>query len=357
MDPTRTGGRLILPTELFIQRTHGEAVVPRRLPVNADTLALAADLIARFHAAQGRTRGELEAELQVLEGDQTDYRLKRGLAHLLAHDFSTFEMGCPLDPAALRQRVFAMSAQTVPSPQQSTTTLATVADTLTRELGRDIGPEQVRAWLYADLPEAHVPTTFDEPTPTGLLERYNLARAQGVLYPASQLVLTAHRNDPGECKLVFRYLKLFGLMAYIEGDADHGFTLTIDGPASLFTPSPRYGPALAKLLPALLHVTRWRLTATLVPRQQSLSTPQGTRFTLEAGCGLVSHYPPGTLYDSILEQAFAERRAKTPTAWRLEREVDLIPLPGSVMVPDFRQEVSRHRSPAMACAAKEAGGI
>jgi predicted nuclease of restriction endonuclease-like RecB superfamily len=38
----------------------------------------------------------------------------------------------------------------------------------------------------------------------------------------------------------------------------------------------------------------------------------------------------------MLEQAFAERWAKTPTAWRLEREVDLIPLPGSVMVPDFR---------------------
>ena len=125
-------------------------------------------------------------------------------------------------------------------------------------------------------------------------------------------------------------------MAYIEGDADHGFTLTIDGPASLFTPSPRYGLALAKLLPALLHVTRWSLTATLVPRQRSSSIPQGTRFTLEAGCGLVSHYPPGKPYDSILEQAFAERWAKTPTPWRLEREVDLIPLPGSVMVPDFR---------------------
>jgi predicted nuclease of restriction endonuclease-like RecB superfamily len=38
----------------------------------------------------------------------------------------------------------------------------------------------------------------------------------------------------------------------------------------------------------------------------------------------------------MLEQAFAERWAQTPTAWRLEREVDLIPLPGSVMVPDFR---------------------
>ena len=73
-----------------------------------------------------------------------------------------------------------------------------------------------------------------------------------------------------------------------------------------------------------------------MPRQRSSSISQGTRFTLEAGCGLVSHYPPGKPYDSILEQAFAERWAKTPTPWRLEREVDLIPLPGSVMVPDFR---------------------
>jgi uncharacterized protein len=299
----------------LIQRVHGEEVVPRRLPVNADTLALAADLIALFRGAQGRTRGALEAALEVLEGDQTDYRLKRGLAHLLASAFSTFE---------------------VRSPERSLTTLTAVADTLSQELGRDIGPAQVCAWLYADLPEEHVPTSFEAPTPEGLLQRYNLSQAQGVLYQASQVVLTAHRNDPGEYKRLFRYLKLFGLMAYIEGDADHGFTLTIDGPASLFTPSPRYGLALAKLLPALLHVTRWRLTATLVPRQLVPSTSQGTRFTLEAGCGLVSHYPPGQPYDSILEQAFAARWAQTLTAWRLEREVDLIPLPGSVMVPDFR---------------------
>jgi predicted nuclease of restriction endonuclease-like RecB superfamily len=326
----------MLPAELLIQRTYGEEVLPRRLPVTPDTLALAADLIALFCEVQGRSRGELEAALQVLEGDHTDYRLKRGLAHLLGSAFSTFEASSPLEPTELRQRVFALSARSAPSPQQSLATLTAVADALSRELGRDIAPVQVRAWLYADLPEAHVLTRFEAPTPEGLLQRYNLAQAQGVLYRARQVVLTAHRNDPGEYKLLFRYLKLFGLMAYIEGDAEHGFTLTIDGPASLFTPSPRYGLALAKLLPALLHVTRWQLTATLVPRERASPTPQGTRFTLEAGCGLVSHYPPGAPYDSMLEQAFAERWAQTPTAWRLEREVDLVPLPGSVMVPDFR---------------------
>ena len=310
---------------------------PGGCPFNADTLALAADLIALFRAAQGRTRGELEAELQVLEGDQTDYRLKRGLAHLLAERLQHLRGGqSPRTGRVAPARLRRCPRRQSPVPQQSLATLTAVADALSRELARDIGPEQVRAWLYADLPEAHVLTSFEAPTPEGLLERYNLAQAQGVLYRASHVVITAHRNDPGEYKLLFRYLKLFGLMAYIEGDADHGFTLTIDGPASLFTPSPRYGLALAKLLPALLHVTRWSLTATLVPRQRSSSIPQGTRFTLEAGCGLVSHYPPGKPYDSILEQAFAERWAKTPTAWRLEREVDLIPLPGSVMVPDFR---------------------
>jgi uncharacterized protein len=318
------------------QRYYGEAVVPTRLRPTADNLALAAELIALFRAAQGSPRGELEAQLQILEGEQTNYRIKRGLAHLLGSAFSTFEMCSPVAPAELRRRAFSLSASSVPSPQRSGAALTAAADTLSRELARDIGPEQVRAWLYADLLEQYVLTSFDEPTPEVLLQRYNLAQAQGVLYRASHVVITAHRNDPGEYKLLFRYVKLFGLMAYIEGDADHGFTLTIDGPASLFTPSPRYGLALAKLLPALLHVTRWSLTATLVPRQLSPYTPRTARFSLDAGCGLVSHYPPGKPHDSILEQAFAERWAHTPTAWRLEREVDLIPLPGSVMVPDFR---------------------
>ncbi len=50
------------------------------------------------------------------------------------------------------------------------------------------------------------------------------------------------------------------------------------------------------------------------------------RFTLQKG----------KVFDSIVEEAFTLSWAKTTTECRLEREVDLIPLPGSVMVPDFR---------------------
>jgi predicted nuclease of restriction endonuclease-like RecB superfamily len=277
----------MLPSDLLMQRYQGEEILPRRLPLNTHYLAIATDLIEIFRGAQGMTRGELELQLQILEGEETDYRMKRGLAHLLSQDFSTFEVRSPLDPAELRQRVFALAAPSVPGPQATTTTLATLAETLSRELTRDVSPEQIRVGLYADLPEQQILTSFDTPTPEALIHRYNLAQAQGVLYRASDVVITAHRNDPGEYKLLFRYMKLFGLMSYIEGDADHGFTLTIDGPTSLFKPSTRYGLALAKLLPALLHVSRWSLTATLVPRTLSPYTPQEARFTLDATCGLV----------------------------------------------------------------------
>ncbi len=327
----------MLPTDLLIHRQNGEAIDPKRLPLNARNLDIAKTLIAIFQQAQGGTQGELDRQLQELEGDSTDYRIKRGLAHLLRADaFSKFEIVSPLDPQELRQRVFALSARAAPLPQTATQTLVTLAERLSQELEREVLPDQVRAGLYADLNENRILTQFDAPTPEALLHRYNLSQVQGIFYKASQIRIHAHRNDPGEYKLLFRYLKLFGLMTYIEGDADHGFTIIIDGPTSLFKPSTRYGLDIAKLIPALLHVTKWSLAAELHWRDQYTKEEKQKRFTLESTCDLVSHYPPGKPYDSFLEMAFAERWEALDSDWRLEREVDLIPIPGSVMIPDFR---------------------
>jgi predicted nuclease of restriction endonuclease-like RecB superfamily len=325
----------VLPGDLLIYRYSGEEIVPKRLEVNAANLALAGEMTGLFRGCKGLRRGELEEQLQVLEGESTDYRVKRGLAHILTNSFSTFETVSPLEPEALRERVFARSATSLPGMGRSSI-IGSVADDLSLTLAREVRPEELEAGLYADLPENQVMTSFEEPTPEMLLHRYNLSQVQGVLYRAKQVVLSAHRNDPGEYKLLFRYLKLFGLMSYIEGDPDHGFTITIDGPASLFTASTRYGLALAKMLPALLHVTRWSMVAGLKPRARFDGSESVTRFSLDSSCGLVSHYPPGKTYDSMLERSFAASWSKTETEWQLEREVDLVTIPGSVMVPDFR---------------------
>ncbi|MBN3923783.1 DUF790 family protein [Nostoc sp. NMS4] len=326
----------MLPTDLLMHRLNGEEIIPKRLKIDRKTSDLAIELIDYFQSAVGKTQGVLERQLTDFEGDSTDYRVKRGLAYILKSSFCTFEVVSPLEPQMLRERVFSLAAKSVSSRESTQVTLSKIADELTQELEREVLLEQVRNGLYADLSENKILTVFEAPTAPDVLNRYNLSQVQGVFYKASQLVLNAHRNVPGEYKLLFRYLKLFQLMAYIEGDADHGFTITIDGPTSLFNSSTRYGLAIAKMIPALLHVTKWSLSSILKTRDAYTDTWKTGRFTLNSECGLVSHYPPGKPYDSMLEASFADKWDALKSGWALEREVDLIPIPGSVMIPDFR---------------------
>ncbi|HIK43673.1 MAG TPA: DUF790 family protein [Leptolyngbyaceae cyanobacterium M65_K2018_010] len=325
----------MLPSDLLIYRHQGDALQPKRLALSAANRAMAADLIQLFQAQVGHTQGELNRQLQDLEGEDTNYRIRRGLAHILRNSFATFEQVSPLEPLELRQRLFALAAQGVLSPTQADHHRLILSQQLSQELDREVSVAEVRQGLYADLPDNRILIEFDAPTPEALLHRYNLAQTQGVFYKASDLVMHLYRNDPGEYKLMFRYLKLFRLMAYIEGDADQGFTITIDGPASLFKPNTRYGVDMAKLIPAILHVSRWRLTATLQLKDSYSQAAKPRQFTLDSDCGLVTHYPPGKPYDSLIEESFVNRWP-TDTPWRLEREVDLVPIPGSVMIPDFR---------------------
>lgn len=327
--------RSTLPSELLIYRFQGEAIQPKRLALDGANRAIAADLIQLFQQQVGRTQGDLNRQLQDLEGEDTNYRIKRGLAHILRNSFATLDVVSPLEPVELRQRVFALAAQAIPSPIAAETHLTTLGQQLSEELDREVSVADLRQGLYADRQDNHILIEFEPPTPDALIHRYNLSQTQGVFYKASDLVMHLYRNDPGEYKLMFRYLKLFRLMTYIEGDADQGFTITIDGPASLFKASTRYGVDIAKLIPAILHVSKWRLTATLQMKDNFTQQGSPRQFTLDSDCGLVTHYPPGKTYDSMIEESFVSRwPAKTP--WRLEREVDLVPLPGSVMIPDFR---------------------
>jgi len=326
----------MLPSELLIYRQNGETVVPKHLSVDKTQKLIATELITCFQQYLNHSQGKLDIALSDLEGEKPDFKVWRGLAHILKTSYATFEVVSPLEPQLLRQRVFAAASSMAPSPQGAIAILENLATTLTAELERQVFPPEISQGLYADLPANRLLTQFTAPTPEQLLDRYNLSQTQGIFYKASEIKIHAHRNDPGEYKLLFRYLKLFRLMAYIEGDADHGFTITIDGPTSLFKETRRYGVDFAKLIPALLHVTKWDLVATLQWQDEFTKKKRQGRFTLNDRCNLVTHYPPGKPYDSMLEASFADNWSKLKTEWRLEREVDLIPIPGSVMIPDFR---------------------
>lgn len=326
----------MLPSDLLISRQEGEATIPKKIPLNDTMISLAMEHINCFQKSVGKTSAQVNEKLLELEGDTPDYKLKRGFAHLLKNSFSTWEIISPLEPQLLRKKVFAEAAIATPIPFNRSLTLEAIASHLSNELTREVLPSEIEKGLYADLPENRILTQFEPPTPDSLIHRYNLSQVQGIFYRASHIIINAHRNVPGEYKLLFRYLKLFQLMSYIEGDADTGFTITIDGPNSLFKASTRYGLSLAKMIPALLHVSKWSLKAELQQKDFYTGNLRTGYFSLNSHCDLVTHYPPQKSYDSMLEESFANRWLKEKTEWQLEREVNLVPLPGSVMIPDFR---------------------
>ena len=324
----------MLPTELLMFKVKAGLVEPRRLKPAPSNLALVTALVSVFESHLNDKRFQLEEDFKALEVGRSDYRVVRGLAHLLSNDQAEFETGGTVEPAQVREKVFELAQGQPPNRKRTQEVLAQAA----RALGVD-SAEETLDLLYADLPDQQRLVSFEPPDPVSLLQRFDLAQAQGQLYRAYSLIITAHRNEPARYKQLLKYTKLFGLMVTVEGDADTGFTLTLDGPTSLFGRTTRYGLALAKFLPALLHVTKWDLSAALKPRKDLAwvdPTDEEWSFQLTSEDGYVSHYPEPKEHDSALESGFAERFEKLGTRWTLEREVDLVPVPGGVIIPDFR---------------------
>ena len=312
----------MLPSELLFSFKRGAQICPRFL--RREQHVWAERVLNLIHEHQHRPRGELQAALRALEGDSPDYRIVRGFAHL-ALNAAEFTLATgDLEPEALRHEVFALAAARGGyGESQARAVLEAVAPRYRLEA------ETLRESLYADLPENHLLTALPDFTPDRLVDRYNLAQAQGLLYSALYLRLTAHRNVPGEYRRLIQHLKFHGLMYDVEGNLDDGYQIYVDGPASLFKQTRKYGLQMAMFLPALLRVSRWEMEAVLQRDGAELSYQLDSQSPLKP----LGATPPA--YDSLLEETFARRWDKLGTPWTLEREVEIVDLKGTVFVPDF----------------------
>ncbi len=312
----------MLPSELLFSYKRGAQLYPRFL--RHEQHVWADQVLSVIRAHQHRPRGELQCALRALEGDSPDYRIVRGFAHLALNDAEFSLATGELEPEALRRELFALAAaRGAHSETQAREVLEIVAPRYQLEI------ETLREALYADLPENHLLAVLPDFTPDRLIDRYNLAQAQGLLYSALSLRLTAHRNVPGEYRRLFQHLKFHGLMYAVEGHLDDGYQIYVDGPASLFKQTRKYGLQMAMFLPALLRISRWELEAILQRDGQEL------RYRLDSQSPLKSLKPAPPAFDSLLEETFARRWDKLGTAWQLEREVEIVDLKGTVFVPDF----------------------
>jgi predicted nuclease of restriction endonuclease-like RecB superfamily len=283
-------------------------------------------LIELYRSHVGQPMGHLQHALLEIEGGRPDYKIMRGLAKLLdeACEFSPVK---EMDYPAFRERVFSFIQPHYPVVTKPNLVHPRGRLDVLSAIGAEVGvsSSEVEALLYGDLPENRILSSFQgNLTPEGLLKRYNLALAQAVLYHAKGMRI----RITGDFRVLFHYLRLSRLMHDIRKIPD-GYDVLIDGPASLFSNTQRYGVRMAVFLPGLLLAKGWSMAA------DSRTSEGIKKFLLNSNSGLTSHYPSLPPFDSKVEETFFCKFAKKKREWTIEREGDIVVLKDSVFIPDF----------------------
>lgn len=311
-------------------QARGERLSVRQVRADdADWQKSAAELIALFAAHRGQRRAVWDAALETYEGERTDYSVLRGLAKVL-EDAATFTpIRTSVDPEALRAQLFThgpvFAQPDIFHPHDRQTVLQAAA----AELG--LPPETLEAVLFADRPAAYLLTESPTWTPEGLLARYNLELARGVLYWSDKMVVEIFDGY----KDFWKYLKLFKLMFWAT-PLDNGYRVELDGPISPFVKATtRYGRQLAAFLPALLLGEKWQMQASVRPPGYERTLT----YALDPASPLRTHFKRSGDFDSRLEADFAAEFAAKfgdeRQQWQLTREDEVLLLDDTVMIPDF----------------------
>ncbi len=312
-------------------RQHGSELLIEMLNVgDAAWSQVAAELIALLRGYIDRPQAEWAKALEAYEGERLDYIVVRGLAKVLT-DAATFTpIATPLAPTQVRERLFAYGPVFTTPQLFQPQTRQEVLQLVAYEIGAS--SQQTEAALFADRPAAHILTDAGPQwTPQGLLARYNLELARGVLYWAISMRIEVH----GGYKDLWKYLKFFKLMFWVQSQQD-GYVVDLDGPISPFVnATTRYGRQFAAFLPALLLCDGWSMVARVYsPLNSALCM-----YRLDSTLPLQSHFKQSGPFDSQLEadfaREFAERFGDARGQWVLTREDEVLVLGTTVMIPDF----------------------
>lgn len=305
----------------------GARIFPRYLQTDDPRhLQTAADLALIVEQHAGRRRAELEQALDEYIGVGTDYKILRGLIKLLT-DRCEFSTTTEKDPAEIRRALFNKASAHHPVLTES------AREQIIAEAAVELecSPDDVMTGLYADLADNQKLIAFEKMSAEELLDRYNLAQAQALLYRCSEMRLWIEPQSPSVTRRLFAEIKAFRLIHAITGDAERGYEVRLSGPVSIFHRSQKYGVQMAVFLPALLLYPGWRMRA-------EIGTKTGEAFfDLDSEQdGLRSHYVAEDVQTQNPQLAkLLEDFNKLEGEWSAQPNQEVIDLGEIAFVPDL----------------------
>ncbi len=312
----------MLPSNLLTVWKRKGIIQPRYAKPSTYNLQVASSLIEAYKHGMGKKKNALKKVADDLEDEGYDYHLVRGLSLLLDRR-SVFKCISQLDPTELRRRIFQATGKTgsVTTLEERQAIIEKVATQL------KISSEQLEETMYADLESELILQDFKAVSVLELLEKYNLSLAQTLLFDSVELKFTVSAN----WQKIFFKAKRLGLI--YDAYKDNGFWVKIDGPASLFKLTRRYGVAIAKLLPAIIASPEWTVEAKILWK----FTNEIYNFRIESWkhSPIFGSQQAIESYDSAVEEDFAKRFKALSSGWQLKREPEPVIAGHYVLIPDF----------------------
>jgi len=344
-------------------------------------LLLVVKLVKMFEqmGTEGDSKAKLDENILEIEAKYTDYKLVRGICHLLeqrcvyALPGRTFPHGGnnnAMNAINLRRKIFEESSRngypaTEDERKQILQKFATESDLTTDEL-------EIAMW--ADLDKNKYLKNFESLSPLQLISWYNISILQSLLLNCIKLEFSVYGGF--SWKKILRKIKQLGLMYFLfhennlesesnkqtrnqemvfNSKKDKRVICTVEGPLSIVRLTDKYGTAMAKLIPLIIFTDIWSIDAIIL--RKSISGVRKTyRFQIsnkdkdlplfdasKVQPQSASNMNSGSIYknaidnfDSIVEKKFMDKFLKFSIGWNLIREPDpLILSNGKAFIPDF----------------------
>lgn len=269
----------MLPWDLAVYRVRRGRIFAGFRDLSGQNWDTAQKVIDTFIAHRGRTKWELEEKLEELTITPA-YKFVKGLIKIMERR-CVYEDGS--DAIDFRRKVFKRFPE---DPEVRAKELNMNKEDMLRRMFSDINPKLLNVMALSAVE---------------LLKRYNLSLAQTLLFKATSI--ETQFSNPA----VYRAIKYFGLIYRMDSKGN----VIVDGPASLFSSTTRYGTRFAKILPYIVSKPPWSVKAYLKIK--------GEEFLFE-----LNHIRHGYYFPSDTEEDIKEEnplRLKMCTAERFGKPI------------------------------------
>ncbi len=301
----------MLPKELLDSTKIKGKIKPKF--AGEDLYDLSKKIIRIYQLCKGRKLKYAKNELKKLENPD-NYKKVRGFSKIVERSIIT-DKSTSLDPLEVRRFLFSRGFVTSVEERNR------IIDSACRKFNVD--REEIENSIFADLDEEStikdVNIDYEE-----VVRRYNLGLLQATLFNAVKVDFRVSENH----QKIFRMVKLLGLMYELKNGS-----VRLYGPASILKSTRRYGTSFAKLIPLIVSVDKWMISAEVLDDftnriyQLSVSSDDGI---------LLPKVKREVEFDSELERELYNRLKASRPDLEISREPDVISVGDFAFIPDFR---------------------